>query len=376
MTRLKIVFIGLSITSSWGNGHATTYRGLVRELVARGHDVIFLERDMPYYANNRDLPAPPYGRTYLYGSLEELDDRFGRDVAEADAVIVGSYVPDGVQVGDWVLARARGVRAFYDIDTPITLAALARREPTYISTEQVPRYDLYLSFTTGPVLSRLRSELRAARVEALCCSADEQSYYPEPHPIQWDLGYLGTYSDDRQPVLERLLLEPARRFRTGRFIVAGPQYPSSVAFPENVARRDHVPPPEHRAFYCSQSITLNITRSAMLEAGYSPSIRLFEAGACGVPIISDRWPGLEDFFVAGRELFVAESSADVLAVLALPREELQAVGARGRARVRSQHTAAHRAEALEAHLCELLAARARTQRRPTETMARNDRGLS
>lgn len=377
MTQLKIVCIGLSITSSWGNGHATTYRGLVRELVKRGHDVLFLERDVPYYASNRDLAQPPYGVTHLYGGLDELRDRFARDVREADAVIVGSYVPDGVLVGDWVLDVARGVRAFYDIDTPITLEQLARGEAKYLTLEQIPRYDLYLSFTTGPLIGRLRSELHAARVEPLCCSADEESYFPETLPRRWDLGYLGTYSDDRQPALERLLIEPARAWSDGRFVVAGPQYPRSLELPPNVERREHVPPPEHRAFYNSQELTLNITRGAMLQAGYSPSIRLFEAGACGVPIISDRWTGLEEFFVPGRELFVAESGSDVLDILRRTSpEERRAVGERGRARVLAEHTAAHRAQALEGYLSSLLDRGSRARRPPSELLTHNVRGLS
>jgi spore maturation protein CgeB len=374
MTPLRIVFIGLSITSSWGNGHATTYRGLVRELVKRGHSVLFLERDVPYYAQNRDLPVPPFGSTRLYASLAELRDVFTSDIAEADAVVVGSYVPDGIAVGQWVLETARGVRAFYDIDTPITLESLARGTPTYISLEQIPRYDLYMSFTLGPVLDHLRTALRAARVEPLCCSADEESYFPEPCVKRYDLGYLGTYSDDRQPVLEQLLLEPARRWERGRFVVAGSQYPDGLVLPPNVERREHVAPPEHRSFYNAQEFTLNITRRAMREAGYSPSIRLFEAGACGVPIISDRWPGLEEFFVPGRELFVADSSSEVVDLLQLTSdEERRLVAERGRARVLAEHTSGHRAEALEGYVRELLVARSRAKRRAS---ASNVRGLS
>lgn len=352
MSQLSIVFLGLSITSSWGNGHATTYRGLVRELCRRGHDVLFLERDVPYYAMSRDLPRQHHGRTELYASLDELRDRFGAIIAGADAVVVGSYVPDGVAVGDWVLATARGQRVFYDIDTPITLAALEKGTPTYIEPRQIPRYDLYLSFTTGPLMRRIAGDFHAPRVRPLCCSADTDSYYPDPGAPCWDLGYLGTYSVDRQRALEGFLFEPARRWTAGRFVVAGSQYPE-LAWPFNVERWEHVPPPEHRAFYNAQRFTLNLTRGAMLAAGFSPSIRLFEAGACATPIISDAWPGLEEFFDPGRELFVAKSSSDVLRILRETSEdERLAVGTRGRARVLAQHTAAHRAEALERYLLE------------------------
>ena len=209
---MRFVILGLSITSSWGNGHATTYRGLVRELCARGHEVLFLERDVPWYASNRDLPRPPFGQTRLYGSLEELKDGYAREVREADVVIVGSFVPQGVAVGEWVTATARGVVAFYDIDTPVTLAKLERGDTEYLSRELVPRYALYLSFTGGPTLRRLERELGAPMARALYCSFDPSLYFPEKQERRWDLGYLGTYSACRQPPLEKLMLEAGRRW--------------------------------------------------------------------------------------------------------------------------------------------------------------------
>jgi len=214
MTRRSFVFLGLSVTSSWGNGHATTYRGLVRELTGRGHEVLFLERDVPWYADNRDLPRPPYGRTELYASVADLKRRFDGDVREADLVIVGSYVPDGVAVGEWVTATARGATAFYDIDTPVTLAKLARGEHEYLAPRQIARYDLYLSFTGGPTLHRLEREYDSPMARVLYCSFDPELYFPEDGAAAWDLGYMGTYSDDRQPTVEALLLEPARTSRT------------------------------------------------------------------------------------------------------------------------------------------------------------------
>src|SRR5215203_1359041 len=245
--RLRIVILGLSITSSWGNGHATTYRGLVRELAARGHDVLFLERDVEWYASNRDLPHPPHGRTELYESVSELRQRFSTEVADADLVIVGSYVPEGTDVGEWVVHHAGGVTAFYDIDTPVTLAKLARGEEEYLSRRLIPHYQLYLSFTGGPTLRRLEEEYGAPVARPLYCSVDPALYYPEAAAAQWDLGYMGTYSDDRQPGLSRLLLEPARRWRSGRFAVAGPQYPRTIDWPTNVQRIEHLPPARHRA---------------------------------------------------------------------------------------------------------------------------------
>jgi len=350
---LSIVFLGLSITSSWGNGHATTYRVLVRELTARGHDVLFLERDCPWYGDNRDLPEPPYARARLYSSLEELKDRWTDAVRAADAVIVGSYVPDGIAVADWVLGEARGVAAFYDIDTPVTLAALRAGTCVYLEPWQIARFDVYLSFTGGPTLARLESEFGAPAARALYCSFDPALYHPEERPAVWDLGYLGTYSRDRQPALEALLLEPARRWPGGRFIVAGPQYPPGIEWPANVRRETHVAPAAHRAFYTSQRFTLNVTREDMVRAGWSPSVRLFEAAACGVPIVSDWWEGLDELFAPDREIFISRSGGETLTLLKdLPDADRRAVGVRARARVLAEHTGAHRAAQLEGYILE------------------------
>jgi spore maturation protein CgeB len=349
---LRIVVLGLSITSSWGNGHATNYRALVKELAARGHDVLFLERDRPWYAAARDLPEPPWGRTELYGSVEELRDRFEAEVREADLVVVGSYVPDGVAAGEWVTATACGLAAFYDIDTPVTVAKLDGGDEEYLSRALVGRYDLYLSFTGGPLLERIG----ARRVEAFHCFVDPDAYRPVEAEERWLLGYLGTYSGDRQPALDELLLAPARALPAARFAVAGPQYPAEVDWPANVDRIDHLAPPEHPAFYAAQRATLSVTRAEMRRWGYSPSVRLFEAAACGVPVVSDPWPGLERFFEPGREILVASSSAEVVAMLG--SEDLREIGRRARTRVLAEHTAERRAERLEQLVEELAPARA------------------
>ena len=337
---MKCVFLGLSATSSWGNGHATNYRGLVTALRARGHDVLFLERDRPWYARARDFDAP---WIELYASLDELD-RWADEVRTADLVLVGSYVPEGCEVAEWVLERAHGVTAFWDIDTPVTVAKLARGDFEYLSPDLVPRFDLYLSFTGGPLLDGLG----ARRPTPFYCIADPGLYRPLDVPVRWDLGYLGTYSDDRQPKVDELLLAPARALPEWSFAVAGPQYPDEIEWPTNVTRFENLPPAEHPSFYCAQRFALNVTRAEMARAGWSPSVRLFEAASCGVPVISDRWDGLEAFFVPGREILIAESAADVERHLALDEEERRAIGARARGRVLAEHTVERRAQELEA----------------------------
>lgn len=348
---MKLVVLGLSITSSWGNGHATTWRALLREFAARGHEVTFLERNVPWYAENRDMPTAPWARILLYNDRLELERVHRDEIRQADAVITGSYVPEGIAVGQWVQETAGGVTAFYDIDTPITLQALESGNCEYLNEELIRAYDVYFSFTGGPVLDCLEEKWGSPCARPLYCAVDLQSYFPESTAPRWDLGYLGTWSEDRQPGLQALLLEPARAWPEGKFVVAGPQYPEQLVWPENVLRIDHLPPPQHREFYNGQRCTLNLTRAAMRTAGWSPSVRLFEAAACGIPILSDEWDGLEFFFEPGSEILTVRDTPDVLAILrGSDPAQLRRVGAAARRKVQQFHSAAVRAEALERDL--------------------------
>jgi len=354
---MRVVVLGLSLSSSWGNGHATTYRALLRAFAARGHSVLFLERDMPWYAANRDLEDPPYCRLEFYRDLRGLN-AWRRTIAEADAVIVGSYVPEGVAVGRMVQRVARGVTAFYDIDTPVTLAKLARADHEYLSPALIPGYDLYLSFTGGPMLELVMRRYGSPAARVLYCSVDQAAYRPLDVPRRWDLSYIGTYSPDRQPALERLLLEAARRAPHLRFAVAGPLYPDGIAWPVNVERLEHVAPADHPAFYAASRFTLNITRADMIRAGYSPSVRLFEAAACATPVISDRWNGIETLFRPGEEILLATSTEEVLdTLLSCPEPRRQALAAAAQRRVLAAHTAGHRAAELDRHLRAAIARR-------------------
>ncbi|NLG17139.1 MAG: glycosyltransferase [Fibrobacter sp.] len=348
-----IVILGLTITSSWGNGHATTYRGLVKELSARGHKVLFLERDMPWYAMHRDLNESSCGRTELYSSMMELKDRFTGVIQSAELVIVGSFVPDGVAVGEWVTHTAHGITAFYDIDTPVTLAKLLRRECDYLTAGLISRYDLYLSFAGGPILKVLEQLYGSPLARPFYCSVDPANYYPEDGGIKYDLGYMGTFSEDRQGPFDELLLKPALKWPEGKFIVAGPKYPDISTWPGNVIHREHVPPSMHREFYCSQRFTLNLTRSDMVQSGFAPSVRLFEAAACGTPIISDYWEGLNEIFTFGEEILIASSQDHILKYLSeISETERNEIAAKARKRVLSAHTAARRALELENYAAE------------------------
>ncbi len=347
---MKLVVLGLSLSSSWGNGHATTFRALLKAFAARGHDILFLERDVPWYAGSRDLADPAYCRLAFYTDRADLQ-RWAGTVADADAVMVGSYVPEGVAVGRWVQETARGVVAFYDIDTPVTLAKLERGDAEYLAADLIPGYDVYFSFTGGPTLEGLMTRWGSPAARALYCSVDADAYAPRPVAKRWDLSYLGTYSADRQPTLERLLLEPARRAPSLRFVVAGPQYPNDIVWPDNVERLQHVPPAGHPAFYAASRFTLNVTRADMIRAGHSPSVRLFEAAACATPIVSDVWDGLDTLLDTDREIVLARTPDDVLrAIHHMDETARRAMGQRARHRILDAHTAAHRAETLDREL--------------------------
>ena len=355
---LRIVVLGLSLSSSWGNGHATTYRALLSALAARGHDIVFLERNVPWYEDHRDLQSCSYCRLELYDNLCDLK-RYRHLVQAADVVLVGSFVPDGIKVIDWVLEEARGIRAFYDIDTPVTLSSLEDDKCAYLARDQMPFLDLYLSFTGGPILRRLESRYGVKAARVLYCSVDPQLYSPKRTPKRWDIGYIGTYSDDRQVFLQRLLLDVALQLPQKRFVVAGAGYPEWIVWPPNVDRFNHLPPGDHAKFYSQLRWTLNLTRADMIAAGFSPSVRLFEAMACGTPVITDRWAGIEDAFDPANEIIVAETMEDVLACLNAPDKYRQKIARAGRRRALQSHTAQRRTREFELHIGEAIGKRAK-----------------
>jgi len=347
---MKIVICGLSITSSWGNGHATTYRALVRALNARGHKTVFFERDLEWYASNRDMPEPPFCRVHIYERWDEARSVLLRELADADVAVVGSYFPDGVAAANEILNSSVAAKAFYDLDTPITVAKLGAGDEQYLRRDQVAGFDLYFSFTGGPLLDELESSFGAKRAVPLYCSFDADRYrLSEPDSrFCCDLSYMGTYAPDRQPGLEQLLCSPAARLPGKTFIVAGPQYPASISWPGNVKRLIHLEPKFHPPFYCSSRFTLNLTRKLMMDKGYCPSVRLFEAAGCATAIISDRWTGIEEFLVPGKEILLAESGEDVVRYLReVGKAEASAIGVKAQERVLVEHTAEKRASQFE-----------------------------
>jgi len=343
---MRIVIFGLAVSSSWGNGHAALWRGLIGALLAAGHRVTFFERDVPYYREHRDLwTLPDHGELVLYPDWTQALPQMRRALAGADVGMVTSYCPDAL-AATRLLQDSTVLRCFYDLDTPVTLARLGAGEAVdYIGPDGLAGFDLVLSYTGGGVLEALRTRLGARRVVPIYGSVDPALHRPAPPRPEYNalLSYLGTYAADRQAALEMLFVEPARALPDQRFVIGGAQYPEGFPWTPNTFFVHHLPPPEHPAFYCSSRITLNVTREAMARMGWCPSGRLFEAAACGVPILTDAWAGLDSFFEPGREILVAHSTEDALAALRMAPDELAAVARRARDRTLSEHSAARRA---------------------------------
>jgi len=348
-TTMKLVVFGLTLSSSWGNGHATIWRGLCGALSRLGHEVMFFEKDVPYYANHRDLACPQDYELVLYRCWKDIAEQARTAIGNSDAAIVTSFCPDAQAASDAVLDCPTSLHVYYDLDSPLTLQLLRENG----KVEYVPRYglgpfDLVLSYAGGRALDELKQSLGAGRVAALYGSVDPEIYRRVHASNRYfaDVSYLGTYSSDRQASLDQLFLEPARRTPAKRFLVGGAMYPEDFPWSENVWFVHHVPPPEHPAFYSSSKLTVSVTRGPMMELGHCPSGRLFEAAACETPLISDNWKGLSDFFEPGREILVAKDASDVIEALSSGAEDLQRIGAAARERVLAEHTADHRARQL------------------------------
>jgi spore maturation protein CgeB len=349
---MKLVIFGLTVSSSWGNGHATLWRGLIKALAADGAEVAFFERDVPYYAQHRDMTALPTGELVLYSDWADVVGRARTEAAAADAVIVTSYCPDGRAAADLAVEVARR-SVFYDMDTPVTLARLAAGETVnYLPAEGLGGFDLVLSYTGGAALVQLERDLGARRALPLYGHVDPDAHRPTTAKARFrcDLSYLGTYAADRQPTVNALFAEPARLRPRQRFLLGGSGYDGAFPWTDNIFFRDHVAPPEHCAFFASSRLTLNVTRRDMAEMGYCPSGRLFEAAACGAPILTDVWDGLELFFEPGREILTARTTADALAALDLGPADLGAISRAARERTLDEHTSRHRAAQLIGYL--------------------------
>jgi spore maturation protein CgeB len=350
---MKIVIFGLSISSAWGNGHATLLRGLFRALNQQGHEVHFFERETPYYAAHRDAHSLPFADLHLYGGWTDVLSLAQNELSTADVAMVTSYCPDGVAACELVLESNVQRKVFYDLDTPVTLSRLERGEAVdYVPGCGLSEFDLVLSYTGGRALDQLRKRLGARRVATLYGWVDSTIYH-RVDTSKWyeaSLSYLGTYSADRQAGVDTLLIEPAKQLENKRFVIAGAMYTNREGWPGNIRHYEHIAPPEHSAFYSSAPLTLNVTRASMAAMGYCPSGRLFEAAACGTAVLSDWWEGLDAFFEPGLEILIARSCLDAISEITADLSLLKRIAGRAKERTLDCHTAEHRARRLVALL--------------------------
>lgn len=364
---MHFVIFGLTVSSSWGNGHATLWRGLLKAMNRRGHTAKFYERDVPYYASARDdWPTPDGVNVRLFNSFEDVRQEIARDLACADVAMVTSYCQDGPAASQMIFESNVAVSAFYDLDTPITLDALRSSERVrYLPDEGLSQFSIVLSYTGGRALEELRSRLGARHTAPLYGWVDPETHAPAVSKAEFrsTLSYLGTYAADRQKALEELFVSPARTMPQERFVIGGAQYPDAFPWSENIFFVRHLPPGCHASFFCSSRATLSVTRRAMAEYGHCPSGRLFEASACGTPLLSDTWEGLDTFFTPYSEIMPVRTRADVINALSLSDCELVRLGQAARERTLAHHTAEHRVSELEA-ICESVSARSSLETPP------------
>lgn len=347
---MKLVIFGLSISSAWGNGHATLWRALCKSLARRGHQVVFFEHDVPYYAAHRDIFELPQGKLILYGKWEEILPAAQRHISDCDVAMTTSYCPDAIAATEMIGDSHAPVRCFYDLDSPVTLDRVERGLPVdYVGNNGFSGFDLVLSYAGGEALVQLQSRLRARTVAPLFGCVDPEVHRPMDAKDDYraDLSYLGTHAADRDQMLRTLLVEPAKRLPQRKFIIGGAMYDGTFPWEPNIFFLSHVPPQEHPAFYCSAKLNLNVTRLSMARNGYCPSGRLFEAAACNAAVLSDNWAGLSAFFEPGREILTATTTDEAMDALSKSPDELGRISRAARQRTLEEHTADVRVRQLE-----------------------------
>lgn len=344
---MKIAFYGSSLVSSYWNGAATYYRGLLRALHARGYDITFYEPDVYDRQKHRDIEPPDWCKVVVYDGTVEALKAVTRHAAEADIVVKASGVgfEDELLIKE-VLANARpdAIRVFWDVDAPATLAEL-RAAPDHPLRRALPSLDFVLTYGGGdPVVEAYRA-LGANRCIPIYNALDPDTHHPvAPQPrFEADLGFLGNRLPDREARVEQFFLEPAARLPQRRFLLGGAGW-HDKPMSGNVNYIGHVGTADHNAFNCTPRAVLNISRSSMAENGYSPATRVFEAAGAGACLITDAWVGIELFLKPDEEVLVARDGNDIADIVGgLSAERARAIGERALARVLAEHTYAHRA---------------------------------
>ncbi|MDF2994722.1 MAG: glycosyltransferase [Xanthobacteraceae bacterium] len=339
---MRVAFYGSSLLSSYWNGAATYYRGLLRDLAARGHDISFYEPDAFDRQQHRDIDPPDWARVVVYPATEDGARRVIAEAAAADVVVKASGVgvfDDELLEGVVAASRPEAIRIFWDVDAPATLHTLSRSAETALH-RALPSIDLVLTYGGGPPVVAAYERLGAPRCIPIYNALDPTTHHPvEPDPrFQCDLAFLGNRLPDREERVTQFFLMPAARLRQRSFIIGGNGW-EDRAMPPNVRALGHVYTREHNAFNASPLAVLNIARDSMATNGFSPATRVFEAAGAGACLITDAWEGIELFLEPEEEVLVARDGLDVANQLeALTPERACRIGMAALRRVLAEHT--------------------------------------
>ncbi|RAK52815.1 CgeB family protein [Phenylobacterium deserti] len=344
---MKIAFYGSSLLSSYWNGAATYYRGMLSELAKRGYDITFYEPDAFDRQRHKDIEPPEWCKVVVYPATETALQTVIAKAAEADVVVKASGVgvfDDELLEGVMAVARPHAIKIFWDVDAPATLSEL-RGDASLPMHRVLPSLDMVLTYGGGPPVINAYEGFGARVCRPIYNALDPSTHHPVPAQTRFegDLNFLANRLPDRESRVERFFLEPAARLPERRFLIGGNGW-DDKAMPANVRRIGHVGTADHNAFNCSPLAVLNVARDSMADVGFSPATRVFEAAGAGACLITDAWEGIELFLNPDEEVLVARDGQDVAEhVAALTPERARAIGEAARQRILSEHTYARRA---------------------------------
>ncbi|MBP0444188.1 glycosyltransferase [Roseomonas sp. SSH11] len=343
---MRIAFYGSSLLSSYWNGAATYYRGLLRDLAARGHQVTFYEPDAFDRQKHRDIEPPEWAEVRVYEATESAMRAVVAEAARADVVVKASGVgvfDDALIEGVMKAARPDAIRIFWDVDAPATLAEITPA-PDHALRRTLPSLDLVLTYGGGPPVIAAYEGLGARRCIPIYNALDPETHHPVPSDLRFagDLNFLANRLPDREARVEEFFIKAAAHLPDRAFLLGGNGW-HDKPMPSNIRQIGHVGTRDHNAFNTSCLAVLNVARDSMAAVGYSPATRVFEAAGAGACLITDAWVGLELFLKEGEEVLVARDGADVAEhVRSLTPERAKAIGEAARARILAEHTYARR----------------------------------
>lgn len=364
----RIAFYGSSILSSYWNGAATYYRGLLRALARLGHDITFHEPDAFDRARHRDIDWPDWCRVAVYPATAQGVAQAAERAAEADVVVKASgvgFADDALLAGVMAAARPGALRVFWDVDAPATLAAM-HADPGDALRAMLPDLDLVLTYGGGDPVVRAYGALGARACVPVYNALDPDTHFPVPADPRFaaDLAFLGNRLPDREARVEEFLLKPARALPQMTFLLGGSGW-DAAALPPNLCCIGHVPMRDHNALNATPRMVLNVARDSMAATGFSPATRVFEAAGAGACLVTDAWEGVGMFLEPGHEVLVARDGQDVADLLrGTTADRAARIGARARRRVLAEHTYRLRAAQVDAILA------GRTALRPQPETAR------